>query len=379
MRITIVSPHWPTEALPMRGMRHSEQLRIFARAGHAVRAVVPLPYGRTRGVPRTEHDGALVVAHPRYPKLPFLPAGWAVLAERWLFSRAAGATLNGPDVVLAQSVTLPGGLLGRRGRGRPAFVASLHDHEIFELAPRSAAARRVITRTLREADAAVYVSAALRDRGRALAGPHRAEIIPIGVDVFDDVAAMPPGSFTVCCVARLVPRKRVDLLVRAFARLAARRPEARLVIVGDGPERGAVEALASDLRVRDRVELTGELDRRSTFARIARSSVLALPSVLESLGAVYLEAMALGVPALATAGEGIAAYIEDGVSGLLVPPGDEARLERALRDLADDPDRARRIGAAGRARLQAGPFSWRANVDAHLALFRDLGCDRATR
>ena len=101
-------------------------------------------------------------------------------------------------------------------------------------------------------------------------------------------------------------------------------------------------------------------------------SVMALPSVRESLGAVYLEAMSLGVPALGTRGEGIEEHIEHGVSGILVPPGDDAALLAELRALAADPDRASRIGEAGRRRFLAGPFSWRANVQAYLALFEEL-------
>lgn len=379
MRIAVVSPHLPTETLPMRGMTYSEQLRSFARAGHAVRAVVPLPYAPWRRLPREERDDAIVVAHPRYARVPSLSEGLGVAVERVLFARAAAKALDTPDVVLAQSAALPGGLLGRLPSPRPTFVVALHDHEVFELAPSSPLARRVIVRTLREADAAVYVSEALRERGMALAGPHRTEVIPIGIDVFDDVVATPPDRFTVCSAARLVPRKRLSALFRAFARLAAQHAEARLVVVGGGPERPELEALAARLDIGDKVDMTGDLGRKATLQRIARSSVMALPSVLESLGAVYLEAMSLGVPALATAGEGISAYVEHGVSAILVPAGDDERLYQELHALAADPQRARRIGAAGRARFLAGPFTWRANVGAYLALFARLGLGRAAR
>jgi glycosyltransferase involved in cell wall biosynthesis len=111
---------------------------------------------------------------------------------------------------------------------------------------------------------------------------------------------------------------------------------------------------------------------------MTRANVMALPSVRESLGAVYLEAMSLGVPALGTRGEGIEEHIEHGVSGILIPPGDDEALLAELRALAADPDRARRIGAEGRRRFLAGRFSWRANAQAYLALFEDLSRGRAT-
>jgi len=369
----------------MRGVSHDEQLRLFAEAGHAVRAVVPLAWSPRRWlagapIPNEERDGAIVVAHPRYPRVPRFLRGAGHALERRLFARAAATALAAgvaaPDVVLAHSASLPGALLGqsRRQIGGTAFVVSLYDHELYDLAPASAMIRRAIVRTLRNADCAVYLSEALRRYAIDLAGPHRNRVIPLGIETYVALPTVPPHSFTVCTVTRLIARKRVDRLIRAFARFAAERPDARLVIVGDGPERPALEQLVRALGI-DRqglVELTGALDARAAQERMARASVMALPSVRESLGAVYLEAMSLGVPALGTRGEGIEEHIEHGVSGILVPPGDDAALLAELRALAADPDRARRIGAAGRRRFLAGPFSWRANVQAYLSLFQDL-------
>jgi glycosyltransferase involved in cell wall biosynthesis len=384
MRIAVVSPHLPTAALPMRGVRHSEQLRLFSEAGHEVRAVVPLGRSPRRWLagthlPQAEHDGPVTVTHPRYLRPPPWLGAAGLAIERGLFARTAARELARadwrPDVVLTHSVTLPGGLLGRIGPA--ALVVTLHDHELYELAPRSGWLRRQIARTLRRAHCAVYVSEALRRHGEALAGPHRARVIPIGIDTVPGLTAVSPGRFTVCAVSRLIARKRLDRLVRAFARLAVERPEARLVIVGEGPERPALARLVRALGLAEKVQLTGALDARATLDRVARASVMALPSVRESLGAVYLEAMALGVPALGTRGEGIEAYIEHGVTGLLVPPDDEERLVAELRALADDPARARRIGEAGRRLFLAGHLSWRANAEAYLSLFEELASGRA--
>lgn len=380
MRIAVVSPHLPTQAFPMRGVSRDEQLRLFSAAGHDVRGVVPVPWSPRRWVTRNpvpdeERDGDVVVAHPRYPWLP--PALRGGRLERELFCRTAAAALGpAPDVVLAHSVSLPGGLRTRIGRAR--FVVALHDHELYDLAPYNAALRDAIVRALRGADCAVYVSEALRRQGIELAGPHRALVIPIGIASYPELAAAPPPQFTICTVTRLIARKRVDRLIRVFARLAATRP-ARLVIVGDGPERSALEDLVSSLQLGGRVELTGALDARAAQARMAQASVMALPSVRESLGAVYLEAMSLGVAALGTRGEGIAQHIEHGVSGILVPPGDDEALLAELCALADDPARAKRIGDEGRRRFLAGRYSWRANAEAYLALFEELLGARATQ
>lgn len=384
MRIAVVSPQLPTRALPMRGMSHDEQLRLFAEAGHEVRGVVPLPWSPRRWwagtpVPDEERDGSVVVAHPRYPRVPRVLRGAGHALERRLFAGAALTALKAgvaaPDVVLAHSASLPGGLLGRIGGA--AFVVSLYDHELYDLAPSSGSVQTGIVRTLRGADCAVYLSEALRRSGIDLAGPHRNLVIPLGIETLVAPSA-PPQHFTVCTVTRLIARKRVDRLIRAFARLAAERPDARLVIVGEGPERQALEQLVRRLGIQLLVEMTGPLDARGAQERMSRASVMALPSVRESLGAVYLEAMSLGVPALGTRGEGIEEHIDHGVSGILVPPGDDEALLAELRALAADPDRARRIGEAGRRRFLAGRFSWRANVQAYLALFEELSRARAT-
>ena len=366
----------------MRGVSHDEQLRLFVEAGHAVRAVVPLPWAPRRWlagepVPSEERDGAVLVTHPRYPWLPRYLRGARL--ERCLFAQAAATALArggaAPDVVLAHSASLPGALLGRIGSA--AFVVSLYDHELYDLAPASAIVRQGIVRTLKSADCAVYLSEALRRHAIDLAGPHRNVVIPLGIETHAATPTVRPERFTVCTVSRLIARKRVDRLIQAFARLAAERPDVRLVIVGDGPERPVLEQLVRALGIQGLVELTGALDARAAQERMARASVMALPSVRESLGAVYLEAMSLGVPALGTRGEGIEEHIDHGVSGILVPPGDDAALVAELRALAADPDRAWRIGAAGRRRFLAGRFSWRANAQAYLALFQDLSRGRA--
>ena len=211
--------------------------------------------------------------------------------ERRLFGRAAATALElggaAPDVVLAHSASLPGALLGqsRRQIGGAAFVVSLYDHELYDLAPASAIVRRGIVRTLKRADCAVYLSEALRRHAIDLAGPHRNVVIPLGIATHVAPSTVRPPGFTVCTVTRLIARKRVDRLIFAFARLAAERPDARLVIVGDGPEQPALKQLVRALGIESLVELTGALDARGAQERMARASVMALPSVRAALAA----------------------------------------------------------------------------------------------
>ena len=147
--------------------------------------------------------------------------------------------------------------------------------------------------------------------------------------------------------------------------------------MGDGPERPRLEALVRRLGVENRVAFRGKIASDELQATYARAAVCVLPSVLdargdtEGLGVVLLEAMNHATPVIASRIGGIPDIVEDGVSGLLVPPGDADALAAALRRLGDDPALARRLGEAGRRRLRE-QFSWPAIVQRWLDLYTGL-------
>jgi glycosyltransferase involved in cell wall biosynthesis len=124
--------------------------------------------------------------------------------------------------------------------------------------------------------------------------------------------------------------KGFDVLVRAVARL----PQARAIIVGDGPERGALEHLARELGVGSRMEITGWTDDPRAY--LARFDVFAMPSRFEGLPLALLEAMHASCPVVATPVGSIPDAVEDGHTGLLVPPDDDAALAAALLRLQGD-------------------------------------------
>jgi len=188
-------------------------------------------------------------------------------------------------------------------------------------------------------------------------------------------SAAQDGTGPVLFVGRLVERKGVAYLIEAIARLGPLGP--RLEIVGDGPERPGLEALAQRLGVADRVVFRGKIPPEELQASYARAAVCVLPSVLdargdtEGLGVVLLEAMNHGTPVIASRVGGIPDIVEDGVSGLLVPSGDADALAAAVRRVRDDPALARRLGEAGRRRLR-DQFSWPAIVQRWLDLYTGL-------
>ena len=174
------------------------------------------------------------------------------------------------------------------------------------------------------------------------------------------------GGADIVSVGRLVAKKGFDLLIRAFAQLD--RPKIRLRIAGDGPEREALVALARAAGVADRVDFLGAKPHAEALALIRSGAIFALPCRTSSTGdrdgipVVLMEAMAAGKPVIAGRLETIAELVEDGVSGLLVPPDDVPALTEALRRLVDEPEAGKAMGFAGRKHV-AEEFSDEINWD----------------
>jgi glycosyltransferase involved in cell wall biosynthesis len=172
---------------------------------------------------------------------------------------------------------------------------------------------------------------------------------------------------------RLASNKGLHHLVPAFAALREGHPDARLVLAGeDQDQRARLEALARKAGVADRVHFTGHLDEATYRSALAAADVFVLPSEWEAFGIVLVEAMACGVPCVATRVGGAPDVVQDGVTGRVVPYGDEAALAQAIGGLLDDRPLAARMGEAGRARAFK-EYSWDAVVERTLDLYRELG------
>lgn len=229
----------------------------------------------------------------------------------------------------------------------------------------------------RQSDHLICNSEALHQTLRSLGVPApRLSYIPNGVDSgFFTPAATPPSRREplILCVARLARDKDHLTLLRAFERVLQERPEARLRIVGDGPEEHALRQWAASSAAGGRVDfLPGGLDMREHYAQ---ARMFALSSVREGQPNVILEAMAAGLPVCATAVGGIPRLVEENASGLLSPSGDAEALARNCLRLLEDPALGDAMGRAGRGRVERD-FSFTAMVDAHQALFSRLWAER---
>ncbi len=285
-----------------------------------------------------------------------------------IFSLFGGLLLarpNARDGVTVASSWLPAGfaaaLLPRALRGRLTILA--HG---TELTSHPGAARRALMRwVFRRADV-VIANSTFTQRLALAAGVQRAiSVAPCGVDP----AVIPhrPGAEpTILSVGRLVSRKGFDRTIEAVAHLQASFPALRYELIGDGPDRARLEALADVCGVRDRVRFLGEVDDATLRAAYERAWCFAMPSRteredVEGFGIVYLEAAMAGLPVVAGKGTGGEEAVVDGVTGTLVDPHDPHAIATALHGLLAAPERAGALGEAGRARALA-EFTWGLNA-----------------
>ncbi|MDO5704826.1 MAG: glycosyltransferase family 4 protein, partial [Paracoccus sp. (in: a-proteobacteria)] len=161
-----------------------------------------------------------------------------------------------------------------------------------------------------------------------------------------------PGK-TMVFIGRMAGVKGAPLMIDALAALLPRHPDARLLMIGDGPERPALESQARARGVDGAVIFTGTQTQDQVAAHLAGADLLALPSFAEGVPVVLMEAMAAGLPVVSTRIAGIAELIDDGESGWLVPPGDLDSLVARLDGLLSDPALRDRMGQAGRAKVRA--------------------------
>lgn len=181
--------------------------------------------------------------------------------------------------------------------------------------------------------------------------PRHIDLIPNGIDVsMFPVRDDRPRPRKIVMVARLFPEKRIDVLIAAVPAVLARYPDVEFQIVGEGPCRQQLVDQARNAGVLAQVHLMGHRD--DVPAILATSDLFVLSSESEASPNVIIEAMAAGLPVVASRVGGIPELVTDAVTGYLVPPADPNALTSAILDLLDQPGRAKEFGKAGRAHIE---------------------------
>ena len=263
--------------------------------------------------------------------------------------------------------------LGGRDVPRPNPDPPYYEHLYKVLTP-------AIRAIWRRASAVVACSEGLRELARQTDPRLPIEVIPDGIDLdrFQPALGSEKETVRVLSIGRLIPRKGFDTLLRAAAIVRDRtRTPFEVEIVGDGPERKALEALAQRLGITALVRFAGTVPYERLPERYAAADLYVLPSHAEGMPLVVLEAMATELPIVATDVQGMDELVADGVNGRRFPPGDAERLAEHLLELLGDAERRRAFGRASRARVE--PYAWSNVAEAYLKLLQDAAWGRTRR
>jgi teichuronic acid biosynthesis glycosyltransferase TuaC len=382
VKLLTFSTLYPNALRPSHGIFVETQLRQQLASGRVqARVVAPVPWFPSRnprfgeyavhaGVPREELRHGIPVLHPRYLALPKVGMTLAPFLLAQSLKPIVGRLLADyrfdlidahyfyPDGVAAV-------LLGKHF-GKPVVITALGSD--VNLIARYLLPRQMMLWAARHAAGLIAVARALKDRLVSLGvSADRVEVLRNGVDlqlfrpIDRDLWRKRLGfsRITLLSVGNLVPLKGHDLAIRALRLL----PEMQLVIVGGGPERGALTALAQDLGVGDRVTFAGTMAQEDLRQYYGAADALVLASSREGWANVLLESMACGTPAVASNVGGTPEVVGSPEAGVLMEGRSAEALARAVRHLrAHYPDR-------GATRRYAETFSWEATTNGQLAMF----------
>jgi len=373
-------------------------VRVLSPRGYAPRLLWSVPRLRRRGeTPARAVRGGVFVEYPRVPVLPRMllaaRAGDLYYASlRRLLPELRGA---GIDLVHAHQA-MPDGAAARRlarALGLP-YVVTVHGRDVHHSLWGDDALARATALALRDAAAVVGVSSAVTRALEGLVAPERLFVNLNGVIEARDAsvaggmpgegsapvagrasveapsplpAGIPAGTPVVLSVGYLLEHKGHEAVMRALARLPAEGRPA-YVIAGDGPLAGRLAETARGLGIDRGVHLVGRCTHDEVLALMRAADLFVLPSVDEAFGLVYAEAMSQGTPVVGCRGEGLADFVEDGVSGFLVPGHDDEALAALLARLLAEPATAAAAGAAGRAAVAA--LTWEANARRQVGIYR---------
>ena len=381
MRLVTFSTLFPNPTQPNHGVFVENRLRHLVASGEALSTVVaPVPWfpgrGSPHGVVEQETRGGLRVLHPRFLALPKL----GLLTNPALLGRAGLAAIRqlmaeGLDFDLLDAHYLfPDGVAAvriARALGKPV-VLTARGSDTSQL-PQQPFAGAMIRDALRRADAVIAVSAGLRDGLLELGvASEKVTVLRNGVDTDQFKppverealrARLRLSGPTLLSVGLLIDRKRHHLTIEALRDL----PDHRLLILGEGPERAALEGLAARLGVADRLRMPGARPHAELPDWYGAADAMVLASEREGWANVLLEAMACGTPVVTTPAWGAREAVSAPAAGVVVSEASPAALAAGVRQLA-----AGAAGSRGATRAHAENFGWGETTQGQLALFRRI-------
>ena len=371
MKVAVVAEFYPRAHDPVLGVWAHRQSLAAQAAGAEVEVLVlhrPVPsVASLRQGPRAAFaEFRTLLAQPRRTELdglpityvPFLAPGrsgsygdWGKHAARPLGRALRKLHGRFPFDIIHAHNAVPAADAIRRANVHGPMVTSVHGGDVFHTAILRREWAAIVSAGLNASDLVLANSSGIRTACGALTSSP-IEVLLLGADV-PERDPRPPRVHTLITVAHLINRKRHADVMRAMWVLRDRWPNLRYVIVGDGPERPVLEALARELELTDRVEFRGQLAPAEAMEALDGATLAVMPSIDEAYGVAYVEAMARGIPTIAALGEPGPLDLADLGSGIqLAAPGDVEHLARVIDRLISDPSQRARLAKLGRKVMQ---------------------------
>jgi glycosyltransferase involved in cell wall biosynthesis len=336
MKILVIAGWYRTGKSPYSGLFFAEQAKALRRFGHELVMIVPGVLGLrdtfdgSAWVYRKKMEDGIPVLYFRIPGLMLhrIPAFFDFIwrhTTRYLY-RIVLREYGAPDIIHAHH-SLTAGMQALRLRsptGSPRVVVTEHSSLFLEGSLKKADAKRIGT-VIEQADRFICVSDGLRDNIEHLLGRGSARLITIPNMVSNVFFEVPiklkkqkAGKYTFVSCGNFVSVKGYEFLIESFARAVNRGMEARLVLIGSGPLGSRLVSLVRQLDVADLVDFTGALEAREVARYLADCDCFCSTSLMETFGIVMCEALACGLPLLATDTAGARSIVHEGINGHLV-------------------------------------------------------------
>lgn len=352
------------------------QAKAFAQLGHRVRVILPLAVAKKDAagnrfgkiVDIRSVDG-VEICYVRYLSLGRFGAGRfngrsAQLTIRLLLRRLLADFK--PDVIHGHTLDY-GSRIGnciKKYTGCPLVVTT---HGGDTNVPFEKGQYAQLKDDCDRIDTVAAVSTKLRDRLKACGTETAVEVIHNGFSQYPYPENCEKNISRMIQVGNLIASKRVDMTIRAFAKLHKENPDLELTIIGEGPLQGTLKKLSEELQVSQVVHFLGRKPNADVFRSMCESAFFVMASKPEGFGIVYLEAMAAGCVVIGTEGEGIADIITHGENGFLVPADDPDAIACVIRDCMADMQRMKTI--AERGKTSAKQLTWAQNARRYEDLF----------
>jgi len=394
MKILVISHLFPSPLNDISGIFVHEQIKALMSRDVDVRVISPVPLApfpinrmdcKWRDYSRIPQNCVVDGVQTYYPRYVSFPRAWFLATSghrmyRGIRGPAKWMHSEFPFDLIHAHVALPdgyAGLLLARELGKP-LVVTIHGEDVYINARKDGGCRAAVKQVVRTADRVIFVSNRIKQvlESELCSTFENAISIHNGVSatkVYGGSAARTDTAkiIIIITVGYLIERKGHRYVLESMKQLVQKHPQLRYLIVGSGPMRSNLEALAEKMGLKKYVNFLGNVPSEELPRLLGLSDIFVLPSWNEAFGIAYLEAMANGKPVIGCYGEGVEEFVTHGKTGLLVPPRDVGSLVQALDTLLSHREEAKAMGERARMVVQEN-FTWKRNAEKTLEVYRDV-------